>query len=499
LKNTKILFSKSTNKVKDNQLIILSDVLSDIKSSPINQALITLKRQAKYNKSDLPVIYFSVSALKINHRNNKNVSQHSGIIVIDIDNLEDNIVTDVRSKLTKDKYVLSVFYSPSKQLKVLFKVKPDLTNHLVNYINITDYLEEQYPELITQHPDKKIIDPSGKNIARACYISYDPDIYINYKCELFDLVFDSKKVDKPKVKGRGKVIRTDVHFSNNQVDDRVDDGTGEKFNYYTRLKESCFKDVNIPVIISEGIPYGYVFRPKQPVIKKGSRHIVMGAVTIVMIYNNRGRSSEKIIGLACGFSDRYFNPPLLHKEVEKIFNSNYKRFHDGQMNINDLVTNDTLTLRQTFWSRNCTLSNAEKTILGRRMRQGVVDDKRLDDFALAFTQLLGFEQKFSGKEISNRLGISYKTLYRLLEDQTIDLKSIKVPYNKAFKPFKKEFDLVLSEVDADDYNVDLEDVIRWRLVPQEYHFDYEGGNIQEEELNEMLEILNSPTSKAMSE
>ena len=132
-------------------------------------------------KKNLPAICFSGEFTK---RNDSSLIQHSGIICLDFDGYESKKkLQEEKEKMTKDKYVLSVFVSPSGNgIKVLVKIPFDVENH-VNYFNS---LENYFSS--TQ------FDKTSKNVSRVCYESYDPFIYINEDSELWD------KIEEPEYK-----------------------------------------------------------------------------------------------------------------------------------------------------------------------------------------------------------------------------------------------------------------------------------------------------------
>jgi hypothetical protein len=132
-------------------------------------------------KKNLPAICFSGEFTK---RNDSSLIQHSGIICLDFDGYESKKkLQEEKEKMTKDKYVLSVFVSPSGNgIKVLVKIPFDVENH-VNYFNsLENYFSS--PQF----------DKTSKNVSRVCYESYDPFIYINKDSELWD------KIEEPEYK-----------------------------------------------------------------------------------------------------------------------------------------------------------------------------------------------------------------------------------------------------------------------------------------------------------
>lgn len=126
-------------------------------------------------KKNLPAVCFSG---KFNKRNDNSLVEHSGFICLDFDNYAK--VKDMqndKSKISKDKYVYSVFVSPSgKGLKVIVKIPCDIENHVNYFISLEEYFSSPY------------FDKTSKNISRVCYESYDKDIYINEDSKVWDKI-----------------------------------------------------------------------------------------------------------------------------------------------------------------------------------------------------------------------------------------------------------------------------------------------------------------------
>lgn len=100
-------------------------------------------------------------------RQNDRLVMHSGLLCIDLDDLQD--VAATKEQLIKDKYSFAVFLSPSGNgLKVLVLI--EAAHHLESFLELEQYYLLHYG---------LVVDQSGKDIARACYMSYDPNVYIN--------------------------------------------------------------------------------------------------------------------------------------------------------------------------------------------------------------------------------------------------------------------------------------------------------------------------------
>ena len=99
-------------------------------------------------------------------RKTEGLVEHSGIIAIDLDDVDNPEV--VKELLIKDKYVYSVFISSGgKGLTVLFKIEP--TKHRDSYLGIAHYLLNTY---------NLVCDPQSISVCKPFGVTYDPHIYI---------------------------------------------------------------------------------------------------------------------------------------------------------------------------------------------------------------------------------------------------------------------------------------------------------------------------------
>lgn len=149
----------------------VEDIFKDIQTS---------KSRGLVEKEELPAAYFSVVGYKGN-KTSENVTQHSGLIVIDID-VKDNPETDFETlfnNLQWNKYTFGCFRSPSKGIKMVINTDiQEVNHHNAYYQAITEYLLNRYKEL-------QKIDTSGSNISRACFLPYDDTALLNPYAEVF--------------------------------------------------------------------------------------------------------------------------------------------------------------------------------------------------------------------------------------------------------------------------------------------------------------------------
>ena len=122
-------------------------------------------------KKKLPVVCFNGY---FTNRSKAGLKKSSGLLTLDFDEVkgleEANQLKDV---LKKDKHIFSCWISPRMGVKALYRI-----------IDVVDdaHLKEVFSQVKEVYPE---LDDSGKDVSRACFESYDPDIYINLDAEIF--------------------------------------------------------------------------------------------------------------------------------------------------------------------------------------------------------------------------------------------------------------------------------------------------------------------------
>jgi hypothetical protein len=93
---------------------------------------------------------------------------HSGLLCADLDNLNSELPA-IRAKLLASPHLWALFKSPSDDgLKAVFRVPTDASKHLASFRAV----ERHVLELTGVQ-----IDESCKDVARLCFLSYDPELY----------------------------------------------------------------------------------------------------------------------------------------------------------------------------------------------------------------------------------------------------------------------------------------------------------------------------------
>lgn len=180
----KVSFYKS---IKDVSPFYQKDVvyfLDRIKNGKSKKLVFDLRIEADVEKKVklkqlLPVVTFGG---EFTRRGNDYLKKSSGLMILDFDKLDD--VLAKKELIIKSVNVFACWISPSGNgLKALIRIP-----------GVKD--DREYKQFFKQINNKfKDVDPSGKDIARACFESFDEDLYINLNAEEFPINYDDINLD----------------------------------------------------------------------------------------------------------------------------------------------------------------------------------------------------------------------------------------------------------------------------------------------------------------
>ncbi|WP_313307963.1 VapE domain-containing protein [Epilithonimonas hominis] len=174
-------------------------ILDDIKTGVYKNAITYLRKSFADNKTEaaerakksLPA--FTPSATFKGGRKMEFLTNYNALVVLDIDKITPEKLSECKSILNSNEFVFSYFVSPSGNgLKIFVKVDSGKDEHKDAFLVLQKYFEELL---------QVEIDKSGKDITRLCFCSFDPELFVNENSEVF-FVIESR--EEPKTKEVGK-------------------------------------------------------------------------------------------------------------------------------------------------------------------------------------------------------------------------------------------------------------------------------------------------------
>jgi hypothetical protein len=209
---------------KNSNTITIDESLQRIKTGKSQKIVEEIrntfdKEKQSSMKKKLPLVCFS--GVFDTARRDENLVEHSGFIVLDFDHIEDTYT--LKHQMIGHKFVKAAWISPSGNgVKALVEIA-DKAKH-----------REHFESLIEDFPE---IDKSGINISRACFESYDPEIFINDKTVPYNKFIELKKYqDKITETDDYKKFRNLLTWMYNRGDTFVE---GKRNSYVFKLASAC--------------------------------------------------------------------------------------------------------------------------------------------------------------------------------------------------------------------------------------------------------------------
>ena len=177
----KVSVFKKFNLVEEN--LELSLILDQIRMGKFKAQILRLRelvRQGKtdeYNDQKRLLPGFTPSGLFKGGRKLQHLKEYSGVIVLDLDDLSQDQLVAARSRVEELKFTYGCFISPGgKGLKILVRVFSRPVLHKQAFNQVKDFYERELNVLI---------DPSGKDVTRLCFVSWDELLYLNPSSAIF--------------------------------------------------------------------------------------------------------------------------------------------------------------------------------------------------------------------------------------------------------------------------------------------------------------------------
>lgn len=162
----------------------IRSVLEDIQNGLYKENILEIRslieqgnKEAADNKKKL-LPCFTPSGTFKNGRKARDLAEYSRILVLDLDDLGSNL-KEVKENACKVGFTYASFISPSGTgLKVLVKVGCAPAVHRDAFVQVVNHYEDIL---------KVKVDPSGKDVNRLCFYSYDPETFINEHSAIFEV------------------------------------------------------------------------------------------------------------------------------------------------------------------------------------------------------------------------------------------------------------------------------------------------------------------------
>jgi hypothetical protein len=138
--------------------------------------------QQRFKAHELPAVCWSG---EFTRHSNDSIIKHSGFIALDFDKIPPDEMPRIRQRLTEAPSTWAVFLSPRRNgLKVIVRIPSSIDRHKDYARGVADYYRSPYLDHF-------------EDIGRLCFVSYDPDLYLNTEAEEFTRIGQQPKTKLP--------------------------------------------------------------------------------------------------------------------------------------------------------------------------------------------------------------------------------------------------------------------------------------------------------------
>lgn len=182
LKGAEITFLENVRRPHDFANKKFITVLNCIKNGKYEKEINILRGldEQAYKDAKLSLPAIAANGLFSNKVTNDNFLGSTGFAGFDVDRLDASEVDKFKARIAELAYVVCCFVSPSgKGLKIFIRVNPDEVKSDKDFKRLFAQVNKSFDAAgIT-------LDQSCKDVRRLCFVSYDPDIYINWDATEF--------------------------------------------------------------------------------------------------------------------------------------------------------------------------------------------------------------------------------------------------------------------------------------------------------------------------
>lgn len=160
-----VWYSTCRQKTPEKDLTTLAELIEVVRGDEFKELVAAIRAEANEDeraemKKRLPAVLISGAEAE-----GRKVTKHSGLMQIDIDDIEGETPEALRDLAEYDPHIAAAFVSPSGDgLKIIMAIPPSIARHAQAFEAASNYIEKQYGH----KPD-----PVCKDLTRLCFVSHD--------------------------------------------------------------------------------------------------------------------------------------------------------------------------------------------------------------------------------------------------------------------------------------------------------------------------------------
>jgi hypothetical protein len=182
-------------KLEDSSIL---SILQDIKNGKYESEINSIRYAMHSGKDKLAdelkseLLAFTTSGTFDKQRKTEFLKTYSQIINLDFDHIPIEELDSLVAIINDCKFTLASFISPRGEgIKVFININSNAEKHAIAYNQVANFYKT-----LTGFD----FDPKCKDITRLCFVSYDPNTFLNEKATIFEVQEETKEIQKvPKI------------------------------------------------------------------------------------------------------------------------------------------------------------------------------------------------------------------------------------------------------------------------------------------------------------
>lgn len=182
-------------KLEDNSIF---NIFQDIKNGKYESEINSIRYAMHSGKEKLAdelkskLLGFTTSGTFDKQRKSEFIKNYTQIINLDFDHIPLEELQSLIAKINDCQFTLASFISPRGEgIKVFIKINSNADKHALAYSQVANF----YKERTGYDFDRKC-----KDITRLCFVSFDPELYLNEKATVFEVKDETKAIPKTQIK-----------------------------------------------------------------------------------------------------------------------------------------------------------------------------------------------------------------------------------------------------------------------------------------------------------
>jgi hypothetical protein len=268
-----------------------------------------------------------------------------------------------------------------------------------NFSAVYDYVLNEYFDDV-----KSLTDSSCTDIGRPMFLSYDPNLYLNYDNKIM-VPDDITKINKCKSQSISLYTTPTLTFSHISFEQT-----------FSSVKLKTEYDNKNSIVDIDPVPYASIRFPR--IITDGNKRRIYTGILYALVYLNPKSDANYLYNVLRHLNDRFAKPKMDINELKRLFEFIY-----SNIDYEDILSFPT-KIKKVHFNKNCGLTPKERSYLANAINGVLRMNDSIKRIQNAKVELLAIGEKVSKINVKNQSKLSYPTVLKYFNSEAYDINQI---------------------------------------------------------------------------